>query len=167
MDNERGFALGQLDRVQAMFPRVEGKASFLFALDVAMLAVVAVNLKLTASMGWEGGIALATIVILGVSLWKLFAAYAPNLEGASRKSLVYFRDVAQHTESAYCDAVKAATDADLIDDALAQVWRNSEILQRKFDRVQDAFTATMVSVPFWLIFLVATSFDTGFVKLGN
>ena len=64
MDNERGFALGQLDRVQAMFPRVEGKASFLFALDVAMLAVVAVNLKLTASMGWEGGIALATIVIL-------------------------------------------------------------------------------------------------------
>lgn len=37
------FATTQLDRLLAFFPRVDGKASFVLALNVALLGVMAVN----------------------------------------------------------------------------------------------------------------------------
>jgi hypothetical protein len=35
----------QLDRVLSFFPRVDAKASFLFALDTGLLALLALNLR--------------------------------------------------------------------------------------------------------------------------
>ena len=39
------IASGQLDRVLGFFARVEAKASFVFAIDSTVLALVAVNIK--------------------------------------------------------------------------------------------------------------------------
>lgn len=165
MLDQRTFVLGQLDRTQSMFARVEGKASFLFALNVAMLALMAVNLDLRHPFGWHGVCVALAGLLLASSLWNLYSAYAPSLDGAKRPSLLYFRDIADRTESSYCAALKDAPEADLVDDAMSQVWRNSQILAKKFSRVQRAFSLTMVSVVPWVLFLAAVALDEGTFKL--
>jgi hypothetical protein len=41
--NSPAFATDQLNRLMGFFPRVEAKASFILALDIAMLGVLAAN----------------------------------------------------------------------------------------------------------------------------
>ena len=136
-------ALAQLDRLQTFFGRVEGKASFLFAVNLALLGA------LRSSAGVSGFIA---TVLLGFSMINLYAAFYPHLKNP-RASVLYFADIARLTAEEYRARIKNATSSEMADDALCQVWRNAQILDKKFKRSRSAFLLTAAAIPFWLALL--------------
>lgn len=151
------FAGKQLDRVLAFFPRVEAKISALFAVDVAMLASLAINARAQDFAVWYlASLGVIAIVALCGSIWFLYRASFPQLKGGS-SSLIYFHEIAERTESIYLTEMKDADAEKLATELLAQVWRNSEILRYKFIDVKHGFICTAVSVPFWFLALLFAS----------
>lgn len=151
-------ATKQLDRLLAFFPRVEGKATALFGVNVAFLALACLNLRFEDLDLWRVSLPLLGGVLTSlVSMVHVYRCMFPHLKGPAAKSLVYFRDIADHTEVSYREAFKAQPTVGHLDDLLSQVWRNSEILKAKFRALEIAFAATAVSVLPWTIFLAATS----------
>lgn len=150
-------AEAQLDRVLGFFPRVDAKASAVFAIDVGLLGLLCLNFRPEDMELWYvwAPAVLAAVLIFG-SLWHAFHCHFPHLEGGSR-SLIYFRSIAAFPEATFLTDFKAQSPAERTDDVLAQVWRNSEILKVKFDAVQTAFLLTLVSVVPWVIFLAVSS----------
>lgn len=149
----------QLDRLQTFFPRVEGKASFLLAVNLGLLTILAANVDkvayLAAPLVWVPGAAF--MLFWGVSIWKLNETFFPHLKGGSVHSVFYFRDIASRSFKEYSHRMKSINDEDILDDLLCQVWRNSEILKVKFDSVQSAFRFAVLSLVFWLVTLGALS----------
>ena len=117
----------QLDRVLSFFPRVEAKASFLFALNTGMLALLALNLRLDDFLIWFLVIpAISFILLIGASLFFLYRSSFPSLKGGT-SSLIYFREIAKRTEAKFIDEFVAENEDAHTRDLLGQVWRNSEI----------------------------------------
>jgi len=144
----------QLDRVLGFFPRVETKISALFAVDAAMLGLLALNTKLDDVGIWYLAIFEGLAMVgLGVSLWYLYKASYPQLEGG-QTSLVYFREIASRTEAQYIQEMKECDEAKYEQELLGQVWRNSEILKMKFDALKQAFIYTALSIPAWFLALM-------------
>ena len=151
------LAAKHLDRVLGFFPRVEAKISSLFAVDAAMLGLLALNVSKGDQNIWYLVILnVATVVEIGASIWFLYRASYPELKGGAR-SFIYFKEIAAITETAYLKAMREMKDDDLVDDLLGQVWRNSEILAAKYHSVKYAFIATAIGVPIWFVTLVAAS----------
>ena len=147
----------QLDRVLSFFPRVEAKASFLFALDTGLLALVALNLQLDDFRVWFLVLpAAVALLIIGASLYFLYRCSFPLLKGGAN-SLVYFREIAKRTEAKFIDEFIAQNDDAHIRDLLGQVWRNSEILKMKFDAMKIAFILSAIALLPWIIFLALTA----------
>ncbi len=144
---------GQLDRVLGFFSRVDGKISVVLGVDLTMLAVlVAASPPLKFYQWYMALFALASVVFLIVSLWQLYLASFPQMEGGNQ-SLIYFREIATRTESQYVEEFLAKDIEELKKDLLCQIWRNSEILKQKFDHLKTSFNFFAISVPFWLIAL--------------
>ena len=117
----------QLDRVLSFFPRVEAKASFLFALNTGMLALLVLNLRLDDFLVWFLVIpAVGFILIVAASLYFIYRSGFPSLKGGA-SSLIYFREIAKRTEAKFIDEFVAQNDDAHTRDLLGQVWRNSEI----------------------------------------
>jgi len=155
------FALGQFDRLQTFFNRVEGRAAFFWATDIAMATVVVSNLSkslLYKPMVIPGLIAL---VALAISIGFLIAVSHSHLKNLTRPSMIYFGDIARVSADSYIDNVSATDETELLKDALCQIWRNAEILSMKYGRVQKAFLFLCIALPFWLGFLGWLVFDTG------
>jgi hypothetical protein len=128
----------QLDRVLGFFPRVETKISALFAVDVAMLALLAINASAKDGSVWYLALFYGLAVLaLGVSIWFLYQASFPRLEGGGN-SLVYFKEIARRTEASYIKEMRGCEVDHFADDVLGQVWRNSEILTAKFHGVPSS-----------------------------
>ncbi len=140
----------QLDRVLSFFPRVDSKLSVILAVDTGMLAVLATDappLKaLTWPMSTSAGIC---VVLLGVSIVFLYRGAFPSLKGGN-SSLVYFRQIAGRTEHHFIEQFKQQNEDGHVNDLLAQVWRNSEILTAKFDALKAAFTFLALALLPWL-----------------
>lgn len=160
MIDDRAFALGQLDRLQGFYPRVEGKASFLFALNIGLGGILAANVPATLASP-PGIFAVVAALLIGFSLFNLSSAFFPHLAPAPRSSVLYFGDVAALSAGAFMTQVKGLSDADLLDDIHCQIWRNSEILAIKFRRTEVAFRFTAVALVPWFLFLTATAALTG------
>jgi hypothetical protein len=147
----------QLDRILGFFPRVESKASFLFAVNSTMLGVLALNVQRVDFFSWSHGTAAAaTVGLLAASLWFIYRCTFPNLAGG-HASLIYFREIAQLREAEFIVSFKSLPSDRLFDDLASQVWRNSEILTVKFRSVKLAFTLTALSLVPWTVFLVFAS----------
>lgn len=101
-------ALAQLDRLQTFFGRVEGKASFLFAVNLALLGSVAVATPLGALRSSAGVSGFIATVLLGFSMINLYAAFYPHLKNP-RASVLYFADIARLTAEEYRARIKNAT----------------------------------------------------------
>lgn len=145
-------ALAQLDRLQTLFGRVEGKASFLFAVDLALLGSVAVATPFGAVGSPAGMSGLIATVLLGFSMINLCAAFYPHLKNP-RASVLYFADIARLSAEEYRTRIRGGTPAEVADDALCQVWRNARILDKKFNRSRSAFLLAAAAIPFWLALL--------------
>lgn len=110
------FATTQLDRLLAFFPRVDGKASFVLALNVALLGVMAVNFPIRhiGSPRACAGIIAALLLIL--SFWQLCVVFFPDLKSGEKRSLIYFGDIASLGWRGYHKALKDASEDDLLED---------------------------------------------------
>ncbi|MGY3590140.1 hypothetical protein ACVIGB_010277 [Bradyrhizobium sp. USDA 4341] len=152
-------ATKQLDRVLSFFPRVESKASFLFAVDAALLGVLAVNVQKEDFSIWYAALAaISASAFFCLSLYFVYRCIFPSLAGG-HASLIFFREIAKLREPEYLQAIKSVTDDQLLDDLLGQVWRNSEILGKKFDHIKIAFVLTGTGLLPWLTFLVSAALN--------
>lgn len=161
-DTERlNFALGQLDRTQAFHGRVESRVAALLALNLAMASITAVNLtRPTLSTLWAI-VAVLALAAMGVAFVCLILVSYSHLANKVRPSLLFFGDIARVKSDIYISQAKVASTEDLIEDALCQIWRNSEILALKFARTQRAFFATCCAIILWVGFLLGVTVQTG------
>lgn len=160
MDDERGFATAQLDRLLGFFNRVEAKAAFVFAIDVALLGTLALNIPVADPISVPTLFAVLAAIPLAVSVVTLFATFFPHLKNG-RPGLIYFGDIAKLSADEYIRRTRALTNEQLVEELLCQVWRNAEILKIKFERSERAFKWTGAALPLWMIFLIITTAQTG------
>jgi hypothetical protein len=159
-------ATEQLDRVLGFFDRAESKASVLFAVDTGMLALIALNLRSGDFQDWFLVLlGTLTVVFLGGSFFFLYRCAVPNLSGGNG-SLVYFREIAKRTENRFIEDFLAQTKDERARDVLGQVWRNSEILNLKFNSVKWAFSLTAAALVPWCSFLAIVSVVHAQLSLG-
>jgi pycsar effector protein len=162
--NPSESARDQLNRVLGFFPRVDAKASVVFAVNTGMLAFLAAKVPpLDLLNWWEIAIPALAIVLLSVSLWQLYKGAFPKLEGGNM-SLVYFREIAGRTEAKFIEEFKKQSESDLINDLLGQAWRNSVILREKFDHLKMAFVFLALAIPPWVVSLVMFTIKTATSK---
>lgn len=156
MDSEARLksARDQLALVLSFFPRVDAKLSVVLGIDLAMLGFLASRLPDISVAGhWILGTSAATTLLIGFSLWHLYEGSFPSLAGGNG-SLVYFRAIAERTEAKYIAEYNALSSDLMSSDVLGQVWRNSEILRKKFDSLVAAYKCMAIAVIFWLTSLV-------------
>jgi hypothetical protein len=141
----------QLDRVMGFFPRVDNKASALFAINSTMLGVLAARLDRPDLTIWYSALC-AALVTVGVvySFAQLYICAYPHLKGGGG-SYVYFQAIAKRTEQKFSDEFKALDDELWLHDVSRQVWRNSEILSIKFSSLKHAFIATLAALAPWTL----------------
>lgn len=156
-----GFALAQLDRTQSLHGRIETRAAGLMTLNLAMAGIVALNLKADIlKTHWVCVAAIALLLHAAALVWLIAVSFS-HLANKVRPSLLYFGDITRQGADEYIYKVKTSTAASLLDDALCQIWRNSEILSLKFARLQWAYVLTCVSILPWLAFLIGDTIQTG------
>lgn len=147
----------QLDRVQTFFPRIDGKASALFAITSGQIAIAALNLSADDWKHWW--IAVPGAVFMLCSAWvvtQLYRCAYPHLEGGQR-SLIYFKEIADMRESEFISEFTQLSDEGFRNDVVAQIWRNSEIAACKFRYLKQATAAAMLSLIPWSLLLISTS----------
>ena len=83
----------------------------------------------------------------------------------TKRSLIYFREVAGRTETRFIEEFKEQSDSHHVSDLLGQVWRNSEILKEKFDHLKTAFVFLALAIPPWGIALALFSLKTAASKV--
>ena len=147
----------QLDRILSFFARVEAKASFIFAVDSALLGTLAVHVERS---DFEKAFTVLLLSLFGIAIAAsylyIYRSASPNLDGG-HSSLIYFREIAKLREQEFAKAFRAQTDESYIDDVLSQVWRNSQILTEKFTAVKKAFLFAGLSLLPWTAFLIFSS----------
>lgn len=165
--NSTEFATAQLDRLMGFFPRVETKASFVVALNVAMLGVLASNFPVRDMGSLRGCCGIIAVIFLVLSISQLYVVLFPHMKPGQKSSFIFFGDIAAMDWRAYHLAIDSLTDDELLTDLTSQIWRNSEILRIKFGRTRCAFVSTMVAIPFWLLLLSAAALRAGVFVLGH
>lgn len=163
----RAFAATQLDRLMGFYPRVDGKAAFLLALNVAMVGLLAINFPVNDIGSPRGVVGIFAVVFLALALWRLGFVFFPHLEPGEKLSLIYFGDIAKQGWSEYHRALLYTSDAEVLEDLTCQIWRNSKILKVKFDETQSALIFMILAMPFWLMLLFAAALRAGKFVLGT
>jgi hypothetical protein len=151
----------QLDRVLSFFPRVDSKINALAAVVIGLLGVLVLNFRSGDHSIWYLAIPFAATAILGsIALYQLYHASFPSLDGGT-ESLIYFREIRRLTENAYISKALNASAEDLATDCHAQIWRNSEILFRKYEHVKKAFLLTAAMLATWLVSIMFSAIVHG------
>lgn len=145
------LAKDQLEQVLGFFPRVDAKGSVVLAIDTGMLAFLASKTPSFENLGGSMFIAPGlTVLFIAISLGYLYSGGSPSLDGG-HQSLIYFREIAKRTETKYVDEFIGITDQKYLKDLLAQVWRNSEILTKKFNHLQTALNFLALAIIPWIV----------------
>lgn len=158
MDKQNFEAVeGQLDRILAFFPRVESKATFLFAFNGAVMALMAINVGRGDFFIWYIALpGLIAAILVSLSVYFVYRCIFPDLYGGS-SSLFYFREIAKRTEAGFIEEFENQEPDKLKRDLLGQVWRNSEILEAKFDAIKIAFVLSAIGIIPAAIYLAAVA----------
>jgi hypothetical protein len=160
-DERARAAFEQLDRLMTFFSRVDSKATFLFALDTGLLALIGLNVHPDDLALWYVGVpGVLAVGLVALSLFFVMRELVPHLDGG-RNSIIYFGEIAMRTEATFIEEFERLSQASLTRDALGQVWRNAQILKIKFGAVNWAFKITTAALVPWIIFLGATAFLHG------
>lgn len=147
----------QLDRVLGFFPRIDTKASALFAISSAELAVAAVNMQLDDFKSWYIAIpASGFFLLVAVVFVLLYKCAYPHLDGGTN-SLIYFREIAKLTEADYVRRYTSYVHSERLNDLSGQIWRNAQIASLKFQYLKWGTIALMLSLIPWTALLLATS----------
>ncbi len=147
----------QLDRTHNFFPRIDGKISTLFAIVTGQIAVAAINLdaeNLKHIWIWLPGIAYTLLTL--ISMHHLYDATYPQLEGGE-SSLIYFAEVAKMEESEFKKNFCDLSDSEYLDQISSQIWRNSQIVDKKFSDLKSATRAIMLATLPWAMLIVSAA----------
>lgn len=141
---------GSLARQLAWISAAESKISFIFAVDTAMLGVLAA-LAPKSTAGWTTSSAVwasLALVALALCLGQLALASFPRV-GGPKGSLIFFGGIAQRDLSQFTEACRCMTDDSYVDDLCAQAHRNAEIADVKFGWIRRALLALYIAVLPW------------------
>lgn len=152
--NEMQNKLDLLDRILtknlSWINSADTKGTLLFAVDSAMLAVMA---AIAPSMNlWNISAAIfAALAFIGLSASVLLIVVAtfPRLDGP-RNSLIYFGGIASHDENQYVQKIMDGITEELLTDFARQCHRNAEIAKTKYGMIKKAVVCTFLSLPVWL-----------------
>jgi len=110
------LALQQLDRTLGFFPRVEGKASFLFAINLSLVGTAfAVVTWKSAESNLLIAVLLGLVAVLcAMSLTFLYFAYSPHLAPAQKRSLFYFQDIEGVGADKFAEKWRTISDDDVL-----------------------------------------------------
>lgn len=144
----------QLERVLGFFTRVETKAAALFAVDLGMIGFMASQLNV-ADLGYVYTLltGATTFGLLGLSVWYIYWTFYPDLHQGVSTSSVYFGYIAKLTRENFIGKMLSLSREEYALDVLDQVWRNADILDKKFRYVKRAFLFSSLALPFWFEFL--------------
>lgn len=159
------FAIGQLDRLMGFFPRIDSKATALFAFDVALLTLLGLNFPFKDAQILVICLGVAVLLLSMMSLICLYSAFFPHLKSTVTASSLFFGDIAKGSASIYLHRLKTQTEDDVLADVVGQIQRNSEILAAKFKAVVLASVFTGIAVLPWLVLVLILSID-GTMKWG-
>lgn len=153
-DNDRlKTAQWILERNLAWINGAEVKVGVIVAMNTAMLAGLAsaYNGALVDSRtAWAYVFISMAVLGLGSSLYCVAMAVLPRLDGPP-KSLLFFGRVAKLGLADYIEALRTASDDDLLADWSAQIHRNAEIACTKFGWVRTAMAWSFSAIAPWLI----------------
>lgn len=151
-------ASDQLNRILTFFPRVDSRASMLFAANSAILGVLAARVRAEHLQNWKIYIPAAlALICLAYSFGSLYRCAYPNTRGGNGSN-VFFGSIAQKTESAFVDGFRRLEEDEWFRDLAAQIWRNSEILCIKYKYLKHSMVSTMLGLPPWALFISLTRF---------
>ena len=156
------FALGQLDRLMNFYPRGDAKATSIFAFNVTLLTLLALNFPFANPTLFLSCMAGATILPILLSVICLYGVFFPHLKGGETHSAVYFADIAKTSLADYTCRLKTQTEEELLDDLACQIQRNSQILANKFDAVAQASVYAGIAVLPWLAFVASVALSGEF-----
>lgn len=128
----------------------DSKVSPLFAINIAMLGLLAPLLKMLAA--WTIAAAIfSTIAVILLALSMLFLALAifPQLDGP-KESNVFFAGIAKQSEEKYKINTLSADEKEYENDILSQAYRNAEIANSKYLNLKLSFLFTFASILPWL-----------------
>lgn len=151
-DQLTGFLEINLSRQITWIGVADSKISFVFAVNTAMLGVLAaVSPRATGDWTIAPAIFAAFACAFGLSsLIFLSLASFPRTKGP-KNSLIYFGGITQRDLDQFRQAASQMSSESYIDDLCAQCHRNAEIAERKFVWVQRALVALYLSVAPWCL----------------
>lgn len=148
----------QLNRILTFFPRVDNRASMLFAANSAILGVLAASLRSEhlqdPKIYTPAALAAISLIYSFICLYR--CAY-PDTNGGSGSN-VFFGSIAKKTESAFVDGFRKLQEDEWLRDIAAQIWRNSEILCLKYKYLKHSMVSTMISLVPWAVLISFTRF---------
>lgn len=155
---DSNVASDQLNRILNFFPRVDGKASGLFAINSTMLGVLAARFGPTDLHEWYTTLSsVLAVLALTYSFVQLYICAYPQTKGGSG-SYVYFQSIASKTESTFINEFINLDEQDWLRDLSGQIWRNSEILSVKYAALKQSFVTTLVALIPWALAISFTGF---------
>lgn len=148
----------QFDRVQALLARVDSKINVIFAITSAEIAFASLAISRDSLLHWQilipAGLFVCTVA---VSLHDLYRCTFPHVQKREGRSLVYFADFARFNEITAVEAFSKRTKNEFKNDLIVQTWRTSVIATEKFNHLQRATLAALVSLPPWLALLAVSA----------
>jgi hypothetical protein len=151
MDNKLDLLDKILARNIAWIAAADSKAAMLFAIDSAMLGVLAALVPTTSAWTiWASVIAvLATLALLVCAVLIVWTLW-PRIKGP-QDSLIFFLGISARSSEAYCDAVLSGSDEATTRDFALQCHRNAQVAAEKFKLIRAAMVAMIIAVPLWLV----------------
>lgn len=147
----------QLNRVLGFFPRVDTKVVGLFTINSALLTISVLNVEAGDLKQWYIALpAIFLLIGLIASYVFVYRGNFPTLDGGQR-SLIYFAEIQKRTEANFIAEYEAVSDEDYRADMLSQVWRNSQILNAKYESVAIATRLTLATLLPFSVFLLVTA----------
>ncbi len=151
---------GILSRQVGWISAADSKVAPVFAIDTAMLSVIAAIIP--PSKSWTVIMVvvtcLAAIALLG-SIIFLVGVTFPRMGDPKEQSLIFFGGIACYEEDECIELLSRGLTVGLLEDAARQVHINATIARKKYQYVKWAMRFLFCGMPFWLwsIFMLYAS----------
>ena len=144
------FLETSLARLLAWVGAADSKVAAFFAIDAAMLGVLAaLAADVETLTTWSTTVATISTGALILAVGLLAIASFPRLTGPP-KSLIYFGGIQDLGYTEYSRRVDLLSESDYIADLKRQCHRNAEIADAKFRYVRHSSRLTIFASPIWL-----------------
>ena len=156
-----------LVQIHAFFPRIDARVSAIFAITSGQIAIATLNISGDQFLRADVFVLLVLFLICAAgTIFNLYWCTYPDLAGGD-KSLIYFREIATKNETDFVAEYEATDLKALRHEVLRQVWRNSVIVQKKYEFLKMATLCTGISVVPWTLLLASVSAKYGKISIGG